>query len=167
MPRLLKNRWGRVVFDAMIRTCRSTPVPFDYVCFRWTRSVSVDTPLDLRAVVCSCKIVVQARVVTGIYTLLSSSWLSSRMRQRGRFISVPCFPRPLSLLSLFFKLAPPSSTCIQFCSVGMTPILLHRFRDSMIEGFITTCLLDQKRKQLCRDVSNVLCLVHVKREMYQ
>lgn len=60
-------------------------VSFDYVSFRTTRSVCVDTPLDLRAVVCSCKVVVQARVVTNTRCVVELPNIS-RTRQKGPFL---------------------------------------------------------------------------------
>lgn len=61
-------------------------VSFDYVSFRTTRSVCVDTPLDLRTVVCSCKIVVQARVVTNTRCVVELSNILEKKTEMPIFI---------------------------------------------------------------------------------
>lgn len=113
-------------------------VSFDYVSFRTTRSVCVDTPLDLRAVVCSCKIVVQARVVTNTRCVVELPNIS-RTRQKGPFIYFL-----FSLVSLFlFSLpwfVPPTSTCPPFCRVWVKFCFIV-IGNSMIEGFITIFLV--------------------------
>lgn len=80
-------------------------VSFDYVSFRTTRSVCVDTPLDLRAVVCSCKVVVQARVVTNTRCVVELPNIS-RTRQKGLFLFLLYFILFFSFCSRYLGLFP-------------------------------------------------------------
>lgn len=108
---------------------RSTPVSFDYVSFRTTRSVCVDTPLDLRGVVCSCKIVVQARVVTDTRCVVELPNIS-RTRQKGP----PFFCFSFSFSFLFL------SSSFQFF-----------FFVSLVPGFVyATSVPRRRRAPFCR-----------------